>query len=166
VDRAERHRVDVEADRDLLEDPLRVGPGAVHLVDEDDRRHPQPTQRPVQDHGLRLHALDRRDHEHGSVEHGQRPVDLGDEVRVPRGVDEVHDHAAGAERGHRRADRDAAGALLGERVGLRGAVVDAPGAAQRPAGHEQGLGQAGLAGVDFQALMTLAATPCRFVFRS
>ena len=42
----------------------------------------QPLQGAHQDPGLRLDAFDRREHQHGAIEHDENPLDLGDEVRV------------------------------------------------------------------------------------
>jgi hypothetical protein len=50
-----------------------AGPGAVHLVGEDERRDPEQAQGPQQDPGLRLHALDRGHHEHGAVQDVEHP---------------------------------------------------------------------------------------------
>jgi len=47
-----------------------------------DRDDPKPLEDTDEDTGLRLDALDGRDHEHGDVEHGEGSLDLGDEVRV------------------------------------------------------------------------------------
>ena len=52
-------------------------------------RDAEPLHDPDQRAGLRLHTLDRGDDEHRAVEHSQRAFDLGDEVGVARGVDEV-----------------------------------------------------------------------------
>ena len=82
--------------------PSVARPGAVDLVDEDQRRDAQPAQRAHQHPGLRLHALDRGDHQHGAVEHAEHPLDLGDEVRVAGRVDQVDGDVAERERRPRR----------------------------------------------------------------
>ena len=84
----------------------------------------QPPERAHQHARLRLHALDRADDEHRPVEHAQHPLDLGDEVGVPGGVDQVDGDVAGDERDDRGLDRDAARPLQGQRVRLGIAVVD------------------------------------------
>ena len=38
---------------------------------------------------LGLHPLHGRDHQHDAVEHAQRPLDLGDEVGMAGGIDEI-----------------------------------------------------------------------------
>jgi len=101
-----------------------IRPAAVGLVDEDQRRDREPPQRAHQHARLRLHALDRADDEHRPVEHAQHPLDLGDEVGVTGGVDQVDGDVAGDERDDRGLDRDAARPLQGQRVRLCIAVVD------------------------------------------
>ena len=100
-----------------------------------------------QERRLCLHALDRRDDEHGAVEHSEDALDLGDEVRVPGRVDEVDGDVADRERRYRRLDRDAALLLERERVGLRGAVVDAAELVDHAGGMQQPLGERCLTGV-------------------
>jgi hypothetical protein len=80
---------------------------AVDLVHEDEGGDVQPLQRPHQQSGLRLHALHRGDDKHGAVEHVQHPFNLGDEVRVPGGVDQVDRDIVDDERHDGRLDRDA-----------------------------------------------------------
>ena len=128
--------------------PVRVGAGAVDLVDEQQRGQPQPAQRAHQHPGLRLHALHRREHQHRAVEHAEHPLHLGDEVRVAGGVDEVDRHAADRERDHGGLDRDPALPLQRERVGLGAAGVDAADLVDHTGVVQQPLGEAGLTGVD------------------
>lgn len=109
---------------DLLPHPFRVGSGAVDLVDEEGRRHLQPLQRPHQDAGLRLHAFDSGDDQDDRVEDAERTLHLGDEVGVPRSVNEIHTQVAGGERGDSCFYRNTAPALELHGVGRRGATVD------------------------------------------
>jgi hypothetical protein len=97
LDPGHRHAGDVEAAFDLGEHAVDVRAAAVDLVEEQQRRHPQPPQRPHEHPRLRLHALDGGDDEHRAVEHAQHPVDLGDEVGVPGRVDQVDRRAADGE---------------------------------------------------------------------
>jgi hypothetical protein len=119
----------------------------VDLVHEQHGRDAQPLQRAHQDAGLRLDPFDGRDHQHRPVEHAQRPLHLGDEVRVARRVDEVDDDVAYRERGHGGLDRDAALPFQRQRVGLGGAVIDTADLVDDPGRVEQPFGQGGLTGV-------------------
>jgi hypothetical protein len=100
-----------------------------------------------EDPGLRLHALDGRDDQHGPVEHAQHALHLGDEVGVPGRVDQVDGDIADPEGGDRRPDRDAALALQRQRVGLRRPGIDAAGPVDDVGGVQQPLGERGLTGV-------------------
>jgi hypothetical protein len=133
---------------DRLEDRVDVGARPVDLVDEEQRRHAQALQGAHQDPGLRLDALDGRQDEHGTVEHAEDALDLRDEVGVAGGVDDVDDEVVERERHDRGLDGDAAAALEGEAVGLRGAGVDRAGLVDDAGEVEEVLGEGGLTGVD------------------
>ena len=133
--------------RDRGNHPVGVGPAAVGLVDEEKRRHAQAVERAPEERRLCLHPFDRRDDENGAVEHSEHALDLGDEVRVPRRVDEIDGDVVDRERRYRGLDRDAALLLERERVGLRGAVVDAPELVDHAGGMQQPLGERCLTGV-------------------
>ena len=66
-----RNRVRAEARLQLADDLVEVGAGAVHLVDERKTRHAVLVGLTPDGFGLRLHAADRAQHEHGAVEHAQ-----------------------------------------------------------------------------------------------
>ena len=138
----------------LLDDPLDVRAGPVDLVDEEDGRDADALQRPPDDDALGLDALDGGEHEHGRVEHAERALDLGDEVGVAGGVDEVDGEVASAaaqrERGDRRADGDAAASLEVERVGAGRPRVDAADGVGDARLVEEAFGQAGLAGINMR----------------
>jgi hypothetical protein len=127
---------------------LRAGP--VELVDEDQGGDPEALQRAHQHPGLRLDALDGRDDQDRAVEHAQRALHLGDEVRVPRGVNEVHADVADRERDDGRFDRDPTLPLERERVGLGVPVIDPTDLVDDPGGVQQPLGQARLPGVNMR----------------
>ena len=133
--------------RHLPEHAFPVGAGAVGLVHEQQRRNAQALQRAHQQPCLRLHALDRRDDEHRAVEHAEHALDLGDEVRVARRVDEVDGDVVERERDDGGFDRDPAPPLERECVGLRRAVVDAADLVDDAGGIEQPLGESCLTGV-------------------
>ena len=94
------HRQDVgrQPAPDRVEHRVDVGADAVDLVDEEQGRHAEPLQRAHQDPGLRLDPLDGGQDEHGTVEHAEDALDLGDEVGVAGGVDDVDDEVAERER--------------------------------------------------------------------
>ena len=127
--------------------PLRIGPFAVDLVDEEERRHAQPFERAPEERRLRLHALHRRDDQHCAVQHREDALDLRDEVRVAGRVDQVDGDVPDRERRHRRLDGDSALLLQRERVGLRGALVHAAELVDHAGGMQQPLGERCLTGV-------------------
>ena len=143
------HRKDVhsEALHDRSEHPPVVSADPIDLVHEHDRRHAEPTQGAKQQQRLRLHALDRRHDQDGAVENSEHAIHLGDEIWVSRRVDEVDHHTVDHERHHRGPDRDPALALQGERVGLRGAVIDATDLVDDSSCVQQPFGESGLTGV-------------------
>ena len=108
----------------------------------------QPLERAHQHARLRLHAFDGRDNQHGTVEHTQHTLNLGDEVRMAGGVDEIDREVAHEERGDRGPDRDPAFALEIERVRLGSAGIDAAEVVDRAGREEEALGESGLTGVD------------------
>ena len=148
ADRAHRHHGGRQPPGHRRDDPLRVGPGPVDLVDEEQRRDVEPLEGPEEERRLGLDTLDRRDDEDGAVEDAEDAFDLGDEVGVAGGVDEVDREIAHEERGDRGSDRDAALALELERVGLGGAGVDAAEVVDRAGDEEESLAEGGLTGVD------------------
>ena len=127
---------------------LRAGP--VELVHEDQSRDAQALQGAHEDARLRLHPLHRGDDQDRAVEHAQRTLHLGDEVRVSRGVDQVDGEIAQRERGDSRLDRDPPLPLERERVGLGVPVIDTADLVDDSGGVEQPLGQAGLPGVNMR----------------
>jgi hypothetical protein len=120
-----RHDRGSQAFRDRLDGPLVVGTRAVDLVHEQQRRDVQALESAHENARLGLDALDGGDDQHGAVEHVQNPLHLGDEVGVAWGVDQVDVDGAERERGNGRLDGDAPPALELQRVGLRGAGIDA-----------------------------------------
>jgi hypothetical protein len=148
ADRAHRDDRGGQPFGDLAERAVVARAAAVDLVDEEQRRDAQPPQGTPQDPCLRLDALDRRDHEHDAVQHAQRALHLGDEVRVAGRVDHVDGGAADRERDDRRLDRDPALALERQRVRLRRPRIDAAGFVDDPGAVQEPLGQRCLAGVN------------------
>ena len=111
-------------------------------------RHAEALQRAHQDPGLRLHPLDGGQDQHGTVQHAEDALDLGDEVGVARGVDDVDVEVAEREPDDRGLDRDAAPALEREAVGAGGAGVDRAGLVDDPGEVQEPFGEGGLTGVD------------------
>jgi hypothetical protein len=107
----------------------------------------QPAQRAHQHAGLRLHAFHCRDDQHGTVEHAEHPLHLGDEVRVTGGVDQVDRDVTDDERHDGGPDGDAALPLQRHGVGLCAARIDAADLVDDTRGEQQPLGQARLTGV-------------------
>jgi len=134
--------------RDVVQHPVRVRADPVDLVDEDQRGDAQPMERPHEDAGLRLDALHRGDDEDGAVEHAEGPFHLGDEVRVPGGVDEVDGDVVDGERHDGRPDGDAALPLERQGVGLRAAGIHTADLVDDTGDVEQPLGKGRLTGVD------------------
>ena len=144
------HRQDVRAQPApyRVEHGVDVCPGAVDLVDEDQGRYAESLQRAHEDPRLRLHALDGGQHQHGAVQHAEDTLDLGDEVGVAGGVDDVDVDVAEREPDDGGLDRDAATAFEREAVGAGGAGVDRPGPVDDPGVVQESLGEGGLTGVD------------------
>ncbi len=142
------HRVAGQFLAQLPHHPVRIGPRAVHLVDECQPRHVVPLHLAVDGQRLRLHPPHGAEHEHRSVEHPEAPLHFHGEVDVPRRVDEVDRGVAPADRGGRAGDRDPALALQVHVVHGRPVAADLLHAVD-PAGIEQDpLAQRRLAGVD------------------
>jgi hypothetical protein len=111
VHRVQRHSGRRELGGDLGEQLILPCASTVDLVDEQQGRYPQPVQSAHQDPGLRLYALDRRDDQYHRVQHPQAAFDLGDEVRVARGVDQVDQQVIERKRHNRGVDRDTSAAF-------------------------------------------------------
>ena len=136
-----------QALRDLPHHALEVRAGAVQLVHEDERRDAQAPQRPHQHARLWLNAFDAGDDEHGAVEDAQHALDLGDEVRMPRRVDQVDGEVFELEGHDRSLDRDATLLLEWKGVGLRRPLVDADDLVDHAGRIQQALGESCLTGV-------------------
>ena len=138
---------------DLLVDPLELGTDAVHLVDEAEPGDMILGRLPPDGLALGLDSLDRRKDDDRAVEHAERPLDLGGEVHVAGGVDDVDRDrlpvgvlpAAGD---RRRDDRDAPLPLLFQVVGRRVSLVHVPHPMDLTGVVEDAFGGRGLAGVD------------------
>jgi len=101
-------------------------------------------------HSLRLDALHRGQDQYCCVENTQGSFDLGDEIGMPGGVDEVDGQVTKCKRGHGGADGDPAPTLQFQRVGAGGAGVHAAQRLDHAGLEEQAFSQAGLAGVNMR----------------
>ncbi len=137
-----------EAFADFVDDVADLRAGAVELVDEGEARHAVAVGLPPHGLALRLHARHAVEDDDRAVQHAEAALDLGREVDVAGGVDEVDLVFAPGEGGRGALDRDAALLLVPEEVHDGVAVVDLAHAVLFPAVIEDALGGGGLAGVD------------------
>ncbi len=116
-------RVGAEHRLDLPEHALVVRTDPVHLVDERDARDAVAVRLAPHRLALGLHTLDTGEDDDGAVEHAQAALDLGGEVDVSRGVDQV-DLVLVPQKGRRRGrDRDPPLSLVDAKVHRRFTVV-------------------------------------------
>ena len=137
-----------EARADGLDGVVEVGAGLVHLVHEAEARDVVLVGLPPDGFGLGLDALLGVEDDDSAVEHAQAAFNLGGEIDVAGGVDQVDAAVAPVEGDGGGVDRDAALLLLDVEVGDGGAVVDVAHLVDRAAVVEHALGGGGLAGVD------------------
>jgi len=142
----ERGRVEaLDHHVDALEE---VGTRAVELVDEAHARYGVLVGLAPHRHGLRLYTGNTVEHRDSAVEDAQRALDLGREVHVAGGVDDV-DLVALPPAGRRgRRDGDAALLLLLHPVHGGRALVDLTDLVVDTGVEEDALSGGGLAGVD------------------
>ena len=125
-----------------------VGAHAVVLVDEGDAGDAVVGGLTPDGLGLRLDTGDGVEDGDGAVEDAQAALDLGREVDVARGVDDLDDMVLPEAGGGRRGDGDAALLLLDHPVHGGGAVVDLADLVGLARVVENALGGRRLAGVD------------------
>ena len=101
---------------DLVDDLGGAGVLAVNLVDHQDHREPRLERLAEHEPRLRQRTLARVDEQEHAVDHRERALDLAAEVGVAGRVDDVDLHAAVADGGVLRQDRDALLALEVHRV--------------------------------------------------
>ena len=144
----EDQRGGVEAVDHHVDAAEEVRAGAVELVDEAHAGDGVLVGLAPDGHRLRLHAGHAVEDGDGAVEDAQRALDLGGEVDVTGGVDDV-DLVVLPPAGRRGGrDRDAALLLLLHPVHDGGAVVDLTDLVGDAGVEEDALGRGGLAGVD------------------
>ena len=125
-----------------------VGANAVILVDERDAGDAVRGGLTPDGLGLRLDAGDGVEDRHGTVEDAKAPLDLGREVDVARGVDDLDDVVLPEARGGRGGDGHAALLLLDHPVHGGGAVVNLADLVGLARVVEDALRRGGLAGID------------------
>ena len=92
----------------LVQDLLRSRIGPVDLVDHHDGRETSLERLPQHETGLGKRTFGSVHQQQHSVHHGQRPLDLAAEVRMPGGVDDVDQDVVVVNGGVLGEDRDAA----------------------------------------------------------
>ena len=141
-------RVRVQFRLHLLDAGPEVRTHAVELVDVRDAGDAVLRRLTPHRFALDFDAALGAEHADGPVEDAQRPLDLGREVHVARGVDDIDRHVAPVDRDRGRVDRDPLLALERVEVGRGVAVVDVADFVLGAAVVENALGRGRLARVD------------------
>lgn len=128
----QRHGVGCEALAHFAQHALKVGAGAVELVDEDEARQVLAVSMHPHRLRLRLDAAHAAHHDHRAVNDANRAHDLGGKVNVAGRVNQVDAIAAPITGGSGGGDGDAARPLLLHPVQLCGAIVHTAGAVNAP----------------------------------
>ena len=147
VARRGAHRPRAQATGDPVHHGLHVDRRDVRLVDEDDHRQGLRLQRLKEQLGLRLNALRRADHQHRAVQRPERTLDLGRKVHVTGRVQQVYAHALPGQPHTAGLNGYAPPLFHGQAVRMRGALIHAPGLADRAAKQEHLFGEGRLARV-------------------
>ena len=116
---------------DFGENPVKLRADAVHLVDEADPRDRVFSRLTPDRFRLRLDPLDRRKDHDRAIEHAQGTLDLGREIDVAGGIDDVDRDRLARDilppaGDRRREDRDPSLAFFGVVVGGGGPFVHVP----------------------------------------
>ena len=144
----QRDGIDRQLCPDFVQDAVKVGTQAVHLVDVGYSGDMVLVGLFPHRLALRLHSAYGAEDSHCPVQDPQRPLDLGGEIHVARSVDDV-DLMAPPETGRRGAlDGDSPVLLLLQKVHRRLAAVDLSYAVVLTGVVEDALGGGRLAGVD------------------
>ncbi len=138
----------VEAGADGAEGVGEVGAGAVHFVDEADAGDAVFVGLAPDGLGLGLDAVDAVEEGDGAVEHAQGALDLGGEVHVAGGVNDIDAEVFPEAGGGGAGDGDAALLLLRHPVHGGGALVHLADAVGDAGVEEDALRGGGLAGID------------------
>ncbi len=146
----QRQRQHVEFVLDLADHVEKVGADAVHLVDVSDPGDVVLGRLAPDLLGLGLDAADAAQDDDGPVEHAQRALDLGGEVDVAGGINDVDAVVVPEAGGGGGGDGDAALLLLLHPVHDGGAVVDLAHLVGHAGIVQDPFGGGGLAGVDMR----------------
>ncbi|MNN02503.1 hypothetical protein D3C81_1151650 [compost metagenome] len=138
----------LELSLESLQGAQEIGAFTINLVDEENMRYRHSLQGVDQYPGLRLNPLDGRHHDDGEVEQGERTLHLGNEIRVPGGVQQIDQQVVELERGHGGFDRDATLPFQQQAVGAGVARIHTAQAQTRTGIEQDPFGKAGLAGID------------------
>ena len=101
-----RDGIDLEFVSKLFHNPMEIGPGAVHLVDEGESRNLVPFHLSIDSHRLALDATHRAEHEHCAIKHTEAAFNLDSEVNVARSIDQVDGVVLPFNAGGSRGNRD------------------------------------------------------------
>ncbi len=131
----------------IFKERLATRTETVYLIDENEHRETGGVNSPREAAGLGLHALHGGDDQHDAIEHAQRPLDLGDKVRVSRGVNEIDLARRQVERYHGGLNGDAARTFQLPGVGLGGTLVHTADRFYHTGLEKDAFGEARLTGV-------------------
>src|SRR2546428_343608 len=141
----QRHDAALETARERVQRAEEVGALAVEPVDDDGARQLVLVRELPDLLRLHLHAGDGvHDHDRG-IDHAQAGARVGDEITVPRRVDEIDAVAFPVTVRHRGVDRYFALDLVGVEVGGRAAVVHLAEPRDGAGGEQQGFHEGGFA---------------------
>src|SRR5262249_6532122 len=126
------NRFSFEPFADLVESIVEVGADNIHLVDEDQARHLVLVGLPPHRLGLSLDSLLGIEDDHAAIQHAERALNLGGEVNVAGGIDQVDGVSLPGQRNAGAVNGDAAGLFFGIVVGLGRPLVDAAEAVNAP----------------------------------
>ena len=133
---------------DGVQHEVRLGVGAVDLVDDDDRLQPDGERLRQHELGLRHRPFGGVDEQDGAVHHVEDALHLAAEIGVAGRVDDVDARVLPEERGDLGEDGDAALPL--QRVGIHGALGHLLAGAEGAGGAEQHVDQGRLAMIDMR----------------
>ncbi len=142
------NQLGAEPVRDLFDDAVEVGADAVQLVDEDYSWHSVLISLVPDGLGLRFDSAYSTEDHNCAVQNPQAPLDLGGEIDVSWGVDDVDLVALPLTGDRGGGDGDAALTFLGHPIGDRGAFVHFTDLVRDAGVVQDALAHCGLAAID------------------